>query len=68
MRAHPFVLSLVATIACATPAAEVETASAPSGGGVAAAAVIAPENLARHVQTLASDAYRGRGPATVGED
>ncbi|HEX2718031.1 MAG TPA: M28 family metallopeptidase, partial [Gemmatimonadaceae bacterium] len=49
--------------ACA-PAVQTSTPTTPA----ASRTQILAENLARHVQTLASDAYRGRGPATSGED
>ena len=58
-------VALLAVLACA-PAAQ-QGGSATSGA-VAGTAAVEPERLARHVQSLASDAFRGRGPATSGED
>ena len=39
-----------------------------SAGATAAPAVFDAERLTKHVQTLSSDAFEGRGPATAGED
>ena len=52
-------------LACAQPAQEVEMGTSAA---TTAAPAVRPENLARHVETLASDAFLGRGPATAGED
>ena len=54
-------LPLLATLACARTTRE-------GGDAGATPPSIEAERIARHVRQLASDAYRGRGPATPGED
>jgi len=41
---------------------------AAAATGPAAADIITPEEIFRHVRVLASDEFEGRGPGTVGED
>ncbi len=63
------VLALAACAPAAQPGAE--PAAMPPGAGAAApaaAGAIDPARLAEHVRTLASDEFRGRGPATPGEE
>ena len=61
--------SFVAITACATksPAGGPAPAQTPSDGLAAAVATIRAEDLASHVETLASDAFAGRFPGTAGE-
>ena len=65
MRRSSLVLSLLAAAGCATTTQEVGTASPAAAAG---AATVQADRLAAHVRALASDAFRGRGPATTGED
>src|SRR5690606_33981301 len=76
-RPAPLLTSLFATLALAACQPE---GSAPADAGATAPSTsivdeahdfqdaIAPEDLARHVQVLASDEFEGRAPGTVGED
>ena len=57
-RALVAVLALALSAGCAEPAAEI-------GGALE---TITSEEIARHVETLASDEFEGRGPASPGEE
>ena len=65
MKRLAFALPLLAAIGCATAPA-VETASTSTNP--VSPPNVSPQRLAQHVQSLASDAFLGRGPATPGED
>ena len=67
MKRIALALPLLAAAGCAT-APQGEGTSSTASATVAAAPAVAPERLAQHVQSLASDAFLGRGPATAGED
>ena len=57
--------ALALAAACVTPAVQQQ----PQGGPAASASVaIDTARLSRHVRTLASDEFQGRGPATPGEE
>src|SRR5262245_15555460 len=49
------------------PAAPPRIVTTPPEGGHAFSPAITAADFARHVQTLASDQFEGRGPGTLGE-
>jgi hypothetical protein len=62
MQSHRLPATLLAFCALATPAAAAEPSFLEAWRGITGA------GIARHVETLASDAYGGREPGTAGED
>ena len=73
MKSSRFVPAAALAVAACAPAVqqgrETTTATpAPAATAAAAAPAIDPARLAQHVRTLASDEFRGRGPATPGEE
>jgi Zn-dependent M28 family amino/carboxypeptidase len=74
-RQHPLqlfvTLAVVGVLACAPAAQQAGDGAAPASATTAttaASVAVDPARLAQHVRTLASDEFRGRGPATVGEE
>ncbi len=76
-RPAPLLTSLLATLALVAcqpeDSAPADTGAAPPSASIVDEAhdfqdAIAPEDLARHVQVLASDEFEGRAPGTAGED